>query len=119
MRKVRAHFEKHRPPGVRIEIETGHHGAPYRTDPHSAWGTAAQAALRAAFGAEPVLVREGGSVPIVQDFREILGADTLLLGLALPDCRIHAPNENFALENFEAGIRLNRRLIEELGRRKG
>ena len=75
---------------------------------------AARRALARAFGREPVLIREGGSIPIVQTFREILGADTLLLGLALPDCRIHAPNENFTVENFEAGIRLNQVLLEEL-----
>ena len=55
-----------------------------------------------------------GSIPIVQSFRNILGAETLLLGLALPDCQAHAPNENFPIENFEAGIRLNRYLLEEL-----
>ncbi|NIP98143.1 MAG: M20 family dipeptidase, partial [Akkermansiaceae bacterium] len=60
------------------------------------------------------LIREGGSIPIMQDFKEVLGAETLLLGLALPDCQIHSPNENFTVENFEYGIRLNRVLFEEL-----
>ena len=72
--------------------------------------------LRAAFDAEPVLIREGGSIPIVQTFRDILGADTLLLGLALSDAQVHAPNENFPVENFEAGIRLNQALLRELAR---
>jgi acetylornithine deacetylase/succinyl-diaminopimelate desuccinylase-like protein len=97
-----------------MEIDAGHSGKPYLTDPGSAHGLAARRALKRSFGSEPVLIREGGSIPIVQTFREILGADTLLLGLALPDCRIHAPNENFTLANFEAGIRLNRALLEEL-----
>ena len=66
-----------------LEIHPGHDGKPYLTDPNSHFGLAAQAALRAAFEAEPVLIREGGSIPIVQTFRDILGADTLLLGLAL------------------------------------
>ena len=84
-------------------------------DPHSPFGKAAQAALRETFpGAEPALIREGGSIPIVQTFKDILGADTLLLGLALPDCQIHAPNENFTVENFEAGIRLNQALLKAL-----
>ena len=48
-------------------------------------------------------------MPITQSFKDILGIDTLLLGLALPDCKVHSPNENFAIENFHAGIRLNRR----------
>ena len=114
MRKVKLHLETHCPPGVKIEFTHGHDGKPYLTDPHSGFGKAAQAALRAAFDAEPVLIREGGSIPIVQTFRDILGADTLLLGLALPDAQIHAPNENFPVGNFEAGIRLNQALLKEL-----
>jgi len=116
LEKVRLHFEKHCPAGVSIEIEIGHDGKPYPADPHSAFGKAAQRALASAFGREPVLIREGGSIPIIQAFREILGADTLLLGLALPDCQIHAPNENFPVANFEAGILLNQHLLQELAK---
>jgi acetylornithine deacetylase/succinyl-diaminopimelate desuccinylase-like protein len=116
MSKVKHHLEAHCPPGVDISFKAGHDGKPYLTDPHSKFGQAAQSALRAAFHAEPVLIREGGSIPIVQTFRDILGVDTLLLGLALPDARIHAPNENFPVENFESGIRLNQELLNELAR---
>ncbi|MEX1048349.1 MAG: dipeptidase [Akkermansiaceae bacterium] len=114
MEKVQRHLERHCPPGVQVEVIVGHDGKPYVTDPNSKFGLAAQAALRASFGAEPVLIREGGSIPIVQTFRDILGSDTLLLGLALPDAQIHAPNENFPVENFEAGIKLNQYLLAEL-----
>ena len=112
--KVKAHLEKHCPAGVSIEVEVGHDGKPFIADPHSQNGKAGQAALKKAFGTDPVLIREGGSIPIIQDFKEILGVEALMLGLALPDCQIHAPNENFYVENFEAGIRLNRALLEEL-----
>jgi acetylornithine deacetylase/succinyl-diaminopimelate desuccinylase-like protein len=113
--KVRAHLEKHCPPGIRLEIKEGHSGEPYATDPHSTDGKAAQRALARAFpGKELALIREGGSIPIVNTFKKVLGVETLLLGLALPDCRAHAPDENFPIENFEAGIRLNRALLEEL-----
>jgi acetylornithine deacetylase/succinyl-diaminopimelate desuccinylase-like protein len=114
--RVIQHLDFHCPPGVTLEIASGHDGKPYLTDPDSQFGLAARAALRAAFHAEPVLIREGGSVPIVQTFRDILGADTLLLGLALADAQIHAPNENFPVENFEAGIRLNQALFAELAK---
>ena len=115
--KVRAHLEANCPPGVRLEITDGHSGDAYLTDPHSAFGKAAQRALITAFpGRDLALIREGGSIPIVNTFRTILGVETLLLGLALPDCRAHAPDENFPVENFEAGIRLNRSLLEELAR---
>lgn len=116
MEKVRNHLEWHCPPGVEISIEVGHDGKPFITDPNSKFGLAAQAALRESFNAEPVLIREGGSIPIVQTFRDILGADTLLLGLALADGQVHAPNENFPVENFEAGIRLNQALLAELAK---
>jgi len=48
-------------------------------------------------------MREGGSIPIVTDFKMILGADTLLLGLALPDDNAHSPNEKFNLDCFAKG----------------
>lgn len=112
--KVITHLHQHCPPGVTMEVTAGHDGKPYITDPNSPFGRAAQTALRKSFDAEPVLIREGGSIPIVQTFRDILGADTLLLGLALPDAQIHAPNENFPVENFHAGIRLNQALLHEL-----
>ena len=111
-----AHLRKHCPPGVNLEILRGHSGAPYACDPHSTHGEAAQRALQQTFpGAEPALIREGGSIPIVNTFRKVLGVETLLLGLALPDCRAHSPNENFPLANFFAGIRLNQALLRELG----
>jgi acetylornithine deacetylase/succinyl-diaminopimelate desuccinylase-like protein len=111
---VQAHLRNACPDTVRLEIVPGHCGKPYLMDPHSGFGGAAQRALRRTFQAEPVLIREGGSIPIVHNFKERLGVDILLLGLALPDCMAHAPDENFALENFEAGIRLNRLLLEEI-----
>ena len=115
MAKVQAHLRAQCPPGVRLEITGGHAGEPYVTDPNSAAGLAARRALRTAFpGKEVALIREGGSIPIVNTFKKVLGVESLLLGLALPDCRAHAPNENFPLENFHAGIRLNRALLEEL-----
>ncbi|MGA3170210.1 MAG: dipeptidase [Chthoniobacteraceae bacterium] len=113
-RQIAAHLRKNAPPAVNIEIAEGHRGDPYIADPHSRFGKAAQRALAATFGREPALIREGGSIPIVQSFAEILHADTLLLGLALPDCRAHSPNENFPVANFEAGIRLNQALLREL-----
>ncbi len=112
--QIQQHLERHCPPGVTLEFKPGHTGKPYLMDPQSGYGQAACRALRNTFNAEPVLIREGGSIPIVQSFRDILGTDTLLLGLALADAKIHAPNENFPIENFEAGIALNQALIREL-----
>lgn len=114
LEKVRAHLELHLPPGVKMEFTKGHSGKAYVCDPHSPNGKAAQEALEEVFGRKPVLIREGGSIPIIQSMKEILKVDTLMLGLALPDCQIHSPNENFTVENFEAGIRLNQVLLEKI-----
>jgi acetylornithine deacetylase/succinyl-diaminopimelate desuccinylase-like protein len=114
LKLAKAHLRKNLPKGVTMEITTGHSGPWYLTDPHSPLGEAAQRALHKAFDRDVALIREGGSIPIVSQFRGILGIETLLMGLALPDCRAHSPNENFPLENFEGGIRLNKAILQEL-----
>jgi acetylornithine deacetylase/succinyl-diaminopimelate desuccinylase-like protein len=114
LKLARAHLQKHLPPGVKIEITDGHSGPWYLTDPHSKIGEAALRALRKAFNKDVAVIREGGSIPIVSQFRSILGVETLLMGLALPDCRAHSPNENFPLENLEGGMRLNKAVLQEL-----
>src|SRR5439155_2102487 len=114
LKLAKEHLRQNLPKGVTMEITTGHSGPWYLTDPHSKLGEAAQRALRKAFDRDVALIREGGSIPIVSQCREILGIETLLMGLALPDCRAHAPNENFPLENFDGGIRLNKAILQEL-----
>ena len=114
LKLAKEHLRKNLPKGVTMEITDGHSGPWYLTDPHSPLGEAAQRALRKAFDRDVALIREGGSIPIVSQFRGILGIETLLMGLALADCRAHSPNENFPLENFEGGIRLNKAILQEL-----
>ena len=104
------------PPGVLLEVITGHSGAAYQSDPNSPDGLAARKALGGAFGGEPLLLRDGGSIPILTTLKDILGADCYLLGLANPDSRIHSPDENMLVENFLGGIRMSRLLLEELGK---
>lgn len=111
---VEVHLKKHVPRGVHLEIERGHSGEPYFSDPMTRYGRAAQRALARVFGSEPALIREGGSIPILTDFQKILKVDALLLALASPDCAAHAPDENFPVRNFEIGISLNRELLREL-----
>ncbi len=114
LKLARKHLERNLPPGVTMEIVDGHRGPWYLTDPHGPFGEAAQRALKQAFNREVALIREGGSIPIVSQFRAILGVETLLLGLALADCRAHSPNENFPLENLEAGIKMNKAILQEI-----
>ena len=114
--RVEDHLRKHAPAGVILEITKGHSGKAYHTNPHSPYGKAAQIALEKSFGRKPVLIREGGSIPIIQDMKDILGSDSLMLGLSHPDCQIHAPNENFPVENFEKGIEMSRVLLNEIAK---
>jgi acetylornithine deacetylase/succinyl-diaminopimelate desuccinylase-like protein len=111
---ARKHLQRHMPQGATLEMTSGHSGPWYLTDPNAKFGKAAQHALNKAFNRDVALIREGGSIPIVSEFRSILGVETLLLGLALPDCRAHSPNENFPLENLDAGIRMNKAVLQEL-----
>ncbi len=60
--------------------------------------------MKQGFGKEPVFIREGGSIPIVVAFQEILKAPTVLLGFGLPDENAHSPDEHLNLNNFQNGI---------------
>jgi acetylornithine deacetylase/succinyl-diaminopimelate desuccinylase-like protein len=113
---LKRHLRKLCPDTVRLEIQTGHGAEPYLVSPAGALAQAALRALKLAFGREPVLMREGGSIPIVTDLRKILGADILLLGLALPDDNFHSPNEKFDLDCFARGQLMSAYLWQELSR---
>lgn len=116
IKRVRKQLQKLCPPTVRLEIEGGHGAVPYLVPPTSPQAQAALRALKAAFGREPVLLREGGSIPIVNEFKRILHADALMLGLALPDDNAHSPNEKFDLDCFEAGQLMGAHLWQELSK---
>jgi acetylornithine deacetylase/succinyl-diaminopimelate desuccinylase-like protein len=113
---VRRHLKKLCPPTVTMEIKSGHGAAPYLVSPTSAQAQAALRALKLAFKCEPVLMREGGSIPIVNDFSKILHADALMLGLALPDDNAHSPNEKFSLDCFAKGQLMSAYLWQELSK---
>lgn len=114
IQRVRAHLEAICPPTVRMEIRSGHGAEPYLVSPKGRYVTAALRALETGFGAKPLLMREGGSIPIVTDFKKTLGVDTLLLGLGLPDDNAHSPNEKFDLDCFANGMRMGAALWQEL-----
>jgi len=113
-RRFRDHVAKVCPAGVTYEIQT-HHGAPAVLVNIDTPGVrAAVRAVEAAFGARPVFIREGGSIPVVGLIKQQLGVDTLLLGWGQNDDNLHGPNEKFSLADFHRGIKASAHLLREL-----
>lgn len=92
------------PAGIQFEFKTYHGCEAFAFDPTSPWITAASNAIEAAFGKSPVFIREGGSIPVVSSFQQILGIDTLLLGWGRNSDNLHSPDEHIHVVDFENGI---------------
>jgi acetylornithine deacetylase/succinyl-diaminopimelate desuccinylase-like protein len=110
---MRAHIASVTPPGIRVDITYLHGGRPWRAELSGPLFIAAKRALESAFGRAPVVVGEGGSIPVVEDFRRHLGAPVLLMGFGLPGENAHAPNEWISDENFVKGMKAVAKFWEE------
>jgi acetylornithine deacetylase/succinyl-diaminopimelate desuccinylase-like protein len=100
----RDHIERITPPAVRSSVRTFSAIKPALVDRNHAAVRAAAFAYKKGFGALPVFLRSGGSIPVVTTFQEILGIPAVLMGFGLPDDHIHGPNEKFHLPNFYNAI---------------
>jgi acetylornithine deacetylase/succinyl-diaminopimelate desuccinylase-like protein len=105
------------PPGVTLDFLSHPGASPVLVSRDGPAVRAAAAALTTAFGREPVFIREGGSIPVVSDFKEELGAESVLIGLGLPDDNAHSPNEKFCLRDFYRGMVVMAEFLEGLGRK--
>lgn len=103
------------PPGLKFEFRRFHGCPAFAFDPTSPWISAASAAVESAFGKTPVFIREGGSIPVVSSFQQILGIDTLLLGWGRNTDNLHSPDEHFHVADFHGGVDASARLWEQLG----
>ncbi|MDZ4689116.1 MAG: dipeptidase [Planctomycetaceae bacterium] len=92
------------PPGVTLQFTDFHGCRAFVFDTNSPYIAAAKAAVRDGFGAEPVLIREGGSIPVVLALKQVLGVETLLLGWGLNTDNLHSPDEHFTVADFQRGI---------------
>ncbi len=113
---MRAHVAKFTPRGVTATVTQLHGGRPWKAELDGPLYEAARRALRSAFGKDPVITGEGGSIPVVGDFARVLGAPVLLMGFGLPGENAHAPDEWMSEENFEKGMRAVATLWDEIGR---
>lgn len=98
------HFESIAPKSVKVEVRPHHGGKPYVSPIDTAEYKAAHIAMEEAFGKAPVPKREGGSIPIVALFEEILGMKSVLMGFGLDSDAIHSPNEHYGVFNYFKGI---------------
>ena len=112
-RLLKAHVKKVAPAGVTVTVRHLHGGKPWRADLDGPIFDAARRALHAAFGREPVIVGEGGSIPVVGDFERVLKAPLLLVGFGLPGENAHAPDEWISVENVRRGLRAMAMLLDE------
>jgi acetylornithine deacetylase/succinyl-diaminopimelate desuccinylase-like protein len=113
-RKVADAVRAAAPRGVRVEATTKPGGRPVVTPTDHPAVQAASRAFASVFGKEPLITREGGSIPPVEMFSRIMGMPAVMVGTGLPDDRIHSPNEKFMLDMYFKGIRVLAHLWDEL-----
>src|SRR5262245_7326454 len=99
-----AHVRDIAPKTVELKFTNMHGGKPWMTSFDNPFVQAASRAIEKGFNKTPVLTREGGSIPVVSTFQEVLGLPSVLFGVGLPDENAHAPNEKLDVGNFHNGI---------------
>jgi len=110
------YVKKVAPKTVEVKVTRMHGGKPWMTEFDNKYVQAAGRAIKQGFGQEPVFNREGGSIPVVATFQEILGLPSVLFGVGLPDENAHAPNEKLDLGNFHGGIIASAFLYDEIAK---
>lgn len=119
-RKVAQQFtdwlHQHDTGGCRWEITNHGEADPVATPTDSPWVVAASAAIRQTAGVAPALVRSGATIPVIADFKNRLGIDTLLIGFGLNSDNIHSPDEHLGLDRFLLGCQTHAALLDHLGR---
>lgn len=110
---MKAHVARVAPPGVKVTVTALHGGQPWQADLNGPLFEAAKRALKKSYSKQPVIVGEGGSIPVVSDFKRVLNAPVLLVGFGLPGENAHAPDEWMSEENFRLGMRAMAALWDE------
>ncbi len=111
---VRRHFARLVPPAVKINLRRYLSASPALINRQHPAMQAAATAYRHGFGKSPVYLRSGGTIPIVNLLKSELGIPTVLMGFALPDDRLHGPNEKFYLPNFYRAITTCKHFLEQM-----
>lgn len=98
------YFKKIAPKSVRVKVDYLHGGLPVMTPIDTPEYKAAEKAMETTYGKRPIPTKEGGSIPIIALFEQILGSKSVLMGFGLNSDAIHSPNEHYGLFNFYKGI---------------
>ncbi len=106
------------PSGVRLKFHKWHGCEAVLCDLHSPYMAAARSAITHGFGKPPVMIREGGSIPVVATFKRQLGVDTLLLGWGQNTDNLHSPNEHFSVDAFHRGTLASAWLWQEIANKQ-
>ena len=113
---IETHIRENIPPGVKVEITPVDSNAnPYLMPADLPGSLAAIEILTELYGKKPLLIREGGSVPILSLLLEHLGAYATCFGFGMNDEKFHAPDEFFRLKSFELGQRAYCKILDRLG----
>lgn len=112
----RRFVQERAPADARVEVELFGLAPGIEIPTEGPFVRAAQEALRAEYGREAVLIGSGGSIPVVDSLKRVLGLDSLLMGFGLDDDQVHSPNEKFEWACFRHGIRSHARLLGLLAR---
>lgn len=108
------YFQSLAPDTVKVKVSEHHGGHPSVTDLDFYGLKAGAQAFEDIYHEEVLFSREGGSIPIVSDFKRVLGVESILMGFGLTSDAIHSPNEKFALKDFHRGIKTSARFLEIL-----
>ncbi|HCR48449.1 MAG TPA: dipeptidase [Bacteroidetes bacterium] len=114
---LRKYFEENTPSTMKLRFTALHGGHAAMVDIHHPAMQAASKAMEGVYGRKPVFTREGGSIPIVADFKNILGLNTVLMGFGLDSDAIHSPNEKYGIDRFHKGIEASVRFMEAFANR--
>jgi acetylornithine deacetylase/succinyl-diaminopimelate desuccinylase-like protein len=109
-----AFVKKVTPKTVELKVTRMHGGKAWMTEFDNPFVQATGRAIERGFGRQPVFTRQGGSIPVVSTFQEVLGIPTVLFGIGLPDEHSHAPNERLDLGNFFGGVMASAFLYQEI-----
>ena len=112
---LRVFLDARLPADAKAEIQVFGASPAIEVPAESRWVRAARAALAEEYGRPAVLMGSGGSIPVVESMRRILGLESLLMGFGLNDDQVHSPNEKFELRCLHQGIRSHARLLAALG----